>query len=163
MKYLAILKDSVREALDSKVLYFTVGLSCLVILAVASVSFKPEPAEKGLGTILASLPGGKAGFGMPKAPLQYEVENFRQLNDASRPWEREYAFNLVVKEQEAGVFKLFVWVSHLQNLSGDEETLRPEDREARKRLLKLQREAAEVPREKLEEFLNERMRQEIAQ
>src|SRR5262249_36008487 len=60
-------------------------------------------------------------------------------------------------------FKLFVWVSHLQNLSGDEETLRPEDREARKRLLKLQREAAEVPREKLEEFLNERMRQEIAQ
>jgi ABC-type transport system involved in multi-copper enzyme maturation permease subunit len=69
----------------------------------------------------------------------------------------------VVREEEAGVFKLFVWVANLQNLVGDEEKLNPEDRAARKRLLKLQREAAEVPREKLEEFLNERMRQEIAQ
>ena len=45
MKFLAILKDSLREAIDCKVLYVMVGLSCLVTLVVASLSFKPLPAE----------------------------------------------------------------------------------------------------------------------
>lgn len=46
MRYMAILKDSMREALDSKVLYVMIGLSTIVILVVASLSFKPLPAEK---------------------------------------------------------------------------------------------------------------------
>ena len=58
MKYLAILKDSLREALDSKVLYFTVGLSCLVIAAVASISYRPQPAEQGLRACQAAQGGG---------------------------------------------------------------------------------------------------------
>jgi ABC-type transport system involved in multi-copper enzyme maturation permease subunit len=48
MKYLAILKDSVREALDSTVLYVMIGLSTLVILFVATLSFRPLAAEKTL-------------------------------------------------------------------------------------------------------------------
>ena len=47
MKYLAILKDSWREALDSKVLYALLILSLLVIVGVASISFQPKPPEKG--------------------------------------------------------------------------------------------------------------------
>ncbi|MSQ96381.1 MAG: hypothetical protein EXR98_17760 [Gemmataceae bacterium] len=46
MKYIAILKDSIREALDSRVLYVMFVLSALVILAVSSMSFKLLPAER---------------------------------------------------------------------------------------------------------------------
>lgn len=52
MKYFAILKDSFREAIDSKVLYVMIGLSALVILFVATLSFKPLPAEKTMGKIV---------------------------------------------------------------------------------------------------------------
>jgi ABC-type transport system involved in multi-copper enzyme maturation permease subunit len=45
MKYLAILKDSLREALDNKVMYVTVGLSLLVTLVLLSVGFDPLPPE----------------------------------------------------------------------------------------------------------------------
>ena len=41
MKYLAILKDSVREAMDTTVFYVTAGLSLLLILFVSSISFRP--------------------------------------------------------------------------------------------------------------------------
>jgi len=48
MKFLAILKDSFREALDSKVFYAMIGLSLLLILLVGSVSFKPLSADEAL-------------------------------------------------------------------------------------------------------------------
>ena len=53
MKFLAILKDSLREALDSKVLYALLILSALVIVGVASISFKPRPAELGISDIVS--------------------------------------------------------------------------------------------------------------
>jgi ABC-type transport system involved in multi-copper enzyme maturation permease subunit len=46
MRYFAILKDSLREAWDSWVLLGLLALSTLVILFVASLSFKPLSAEK---------------------------------------------------------------------------------------------------------------------
>lgn len=46
MKYLAILKDSVRETIDSKVIYVLVALSGLLTLFVLTVSVKPQTAEK---------------------------------------------------------------------------------------------------------------------
>jgi ABC-type transport system involved in multi-copper enzyme maturation permease subunit len=52
MKYLAILKDSLREALDSTVLYVMIGLSTLVILFVATLSFKPLAAEKTMAKLV---------------------------------------------------------------------------------------------------------------
>jgi len=45
MKFLAILKDSVREAVDSKVFFVMLGLSTLMIFLAASLSFKPQPAK----------------------------------------------------------------------------------------------------------------------
>ncbi len=45
MKYLAILKDSFREALDSKIIYVMFGISVLVILVVATMSFEPSSPE----------------------------------------------------------------------------------------------------------------------
>lgn len=46
MKFLAILKDSLREAMDTKVIYFTLGLSVLLILLTASLSFRPVPVDE---------------------------------------------------------------------------------------------------------------------
>ena len=45
MKFLATLKDSFREAVDSKVFYVMVGLSSLVILIVASISYHPVTVQ----------------------------------------------------------------------------------------------------------------------
>jgi ABC-type transport system involved in multi-copper enzyme maturation permease subunit len=52
MKFWAILRDSVREAVDNKVLYVMLGLACLVILVVATMSFEPKPAEDMMKTLV---------------------------------------------------------------------------------------------------------------
>jgi ABC-type transport system involved in multi-copper enzyme maturation permease subunit len=44
VKYLALLKDSLREAVDTKVFFVMVALSTLVIVLVASLGFQPRPA-----------------------------------------------------------------------------------------------------------------------
>jgi len=44
VKYLALLKDSFREAVDTKVFFVMVALSTIVILLVASLGFQPRPA-----------------------------------------------------------------------------------------------------------------------
>src|SRR5437867_1402382 len=46
MRYLAILKDSLREAIDFKIIYVMFGLSALVTLIVASMSFTPQKADR---------------------------------------------------------------------------------------------------------------------
>lgn len=168
MKYLAILRDSLRETLDSKVLYAMIILSVLVIVGVGSISFHAQPAEKGLESILARFPGARSGFGMPPPILRYEIEDFKQLNDGPA-WEGQYRFDLVVKELPAkdaegkeqdtkGAFRALVWVHGLQL---DEESLTHEDREARRRLVMMREQAQDVPREELNRWVNEKMREEI--
>jgi len=67
MRYLAILKDSFREALDAKVMYVLFSLSTVAILAVGTLSFRPlsakvtmdqffpDPARKDLVLIFVAL------------------------------------------------------------------------------------------------------------
>lgn len=170
MKYLAILKDSWREALDSKVLYILLGLSILVIIGVASISFTPKPADKGMEAILDRFPGARVqmGFASSQGPLQYALENFEQLNQ-SPPWDGEYRFDILVKEvpmpgqdgkekPSEGAFRTMVWVWSLQK---EESELSQEDRDARKRLLAMREQAQNIPPEALEKFMNEKMRTEI--
>ena len=45
MRYLAILKDSFREAVDSKVMYVLFALTVCAVAIVATISFKPLPAR----------------------------------------------------------------------------------------------------------------------
>ncbi|MCI0461341.1 MAG: ABC transporter permease subunit [Gemmataceae bacterium] len=58
MKYLAILKDSVREALDTKVIYVMIGLSLLVTVFVLMTSFKPMSAKE----VMQDAVTGKIAF-----------------------------------------------------------------------------------------------------
>jgi hypothetical protein len=46
VKFIAILKDSLREAIDAKVFYVMVGLSAVLTLLAATVTFTPKPAGK---------------------------------------------------------------------------------------------------------------------
>jgi len=52
MKFLAILRDSLREAVDSKIIYVMMGISLLVTLFVLTMSFKPVPAEQMMTRLL---------------------------------------------------------------------------------------------------------------
>lgn len=55
-QFVAILKDSFREAVDGFVIYLMLGLSALLILLVASISYRPAPAADALPTLLERQP-----------------------------------------------------------------------------------------------------------
>jgi ABC-type transport system involved in multi-copper enzyme maturation permease subunit len=172
MTFLAILKDSWRETLDSKVLYFMLALSLLVVVGVASISFQPKPADKGLEAIFERFPGNRLRLGAfvnRSGPLRYELHDFQQLNDA-KPWDGEYRFDLIVREvaipnpegkeeSSEGSFPAIVWITGIQ---GDETNLSAEDREARKRLLAMREQAQNLPPEELKKFLNEKTLEEVS-
>src|SRR5947209_5703223 len=106
MKYLAILKDSLREAIDSKVFYVMFFLSGLVILVVASISYRPVTVEDEVTRFteratwlfgrLANQPGQSA------AALHWSVVDFRQTRGTpDQPWDGDYRFSIVVEFPQA--------------------------------------------------------------
>jgi ABC-type transport system involved in multi-copper enzyme maturation permease subunit len=50
--FIAILKDSFREAVDGFVIYLMLALSALLIILVASISFTPDPPEEALPKVV---------------------------------------------------------------------------------------------------------------
>jgi ABC-type transport system involved in multi-copper enzyme maturation permease subunit len=66
MKFIAILKDSLREAIDAKVFYVMVGLSLLLILLGMTATFSPRP-------------GGKMVMEMASIPLSIDLKNLDPL------------------------------------------------------------------------------------
>jgi ABC-type transport system involved in multi-copper enzyme maturation permease subunit len=95
MKYFAILKDSLREALDSKVLYVTLGLSGILILVLASLSFRPVTMQEEVESLTNML---NLVFRLQanNANLKFEMREFRQVNDAPEPWRGDYHFLFVI-------------------------------------------------------------------
>jgi ABC-type transport system involved in multi-copper enzyme maturation permease subunit len=108
MKYFAILKDSLREAIDTKVMYFMLALSICLILFVGSIGFKPVPAEEAIPYMvndesfhLVFPERGKSATLVAKKywfASQLQVEHLVQLTDASSPSSRDYSFTLTVRE-----------------------------------------------------------------
>ena len=103
MKLFAILKDSFREALDTKVLYLTVPLSLLFVLFVFSISFKPLDVRSEANN-LASEFNANVDQAVSKGNLQlgaqrphFSVANFEETKPEAQPWERGYHFQLVVE------------------------------------------------------------------
>jgi len=99
MKFLAILRDSLRESLDAKVIYALIAMSVLAVLAAFSISYVAEPGGQGLQTVMSELPGARAAFGKP--PLHYDVEKFTQINGDRPAWEGKFKYDLVVTENQA--------------------------------------------------------------
>jgi ABC-type transport system involved in multi-copper enzyme maturation permease subunit len=99
MKYLAILRDSVLEAIDTKVFYFMMGLSFLVILIIASVSYRPVSVEEEVTTFTESMSALMDWASKGRAP-HWAVTGFQQTNDAAEPWNGDYRFTFVVRFQD---------------------------------------------------------------
>lgn len=146
MKYLAILKDSVREALDSKVLYVLMILSVLLILIVAGMTFEPQPASIGLLSILRRFPGATASpFQEPT--LNYDLIDLEQVEgDKHRPWDGRYGFTLIVSEKKQQAWTFLVW---LWTLEIPEEERDPQDVELRKRFIELRDRSQKVEKSDL--------------
>jgi ABC-type transport system involved in multi-copper enzyme maturation permease subunit len=107
MKYLAILKDSLREAIDTKVMYFMIALSIILMLFIASIGYRPVPAEDAIPSIVNErafrmvIPErGKSNTIIQKQWMgsQMSVSNIRQLTEASAPSARDYSFTLTIRE-----------------------------------------------------------------
>lgn len=102
MKFYAFLKDSYREAINGWVLQAMLLLSFLLVLFIASISFRPQPLNEQLGTsigfinkILPTSPE-YPNMGSPK----FSVENFSETNPIE-PWKSDYTFDFVVTSPSA--------------------------------------------------------------
>jgi ABC-type transport system involved in multi-copper enzyme maturation permease subunit len=132
MKYLALLRDSFREALDSKVIYFTFGLSALLVLFLLSVSFRPITARDQAEQVCSVMnwASGLETTGKPgRKPFEFDVTEFNRPDDALPPWEGDYRIVVtmytpgpLVGSQEAAekkkllyrdLYVRFFWLDHL--------------------------------------------------
>src|SRR5262245_6131762 len=94
-KYLSILKDSLREAIDTKVLYATLAVSCLVVLLVGSTTFEPIPVERQFRRA-ARLLTALTAINPKEKGTRHDVESFEESAAAGRPWEGQYHFDYVI-------------------------------------------------------------------
>lgn len=103
MKYLAILKDSLLEALDSKVLYVMVGLSLVVIILIGSVSYHPASVEVDAPRILEHQ---RSMYGEGGVSVEWRfdhIEDFQTFKNGTEvpkdqrtePWLYDYHFVVV--------------------------------------------------------------------
>jgi len=100
MKFIAILKDSLRETLDVKLFYVTVAISVLTLVLVCSIVYKPVPIDKQLGFITtlqnAALRQQMQQRTNGRVRLQVEFENIERLDDRKEPWLGDYRFDYVI-------------------------------------------------------------------
>jgi ABC-type transport system involved in multi-copper enzyme maturation permease subunit len=106
MKYLALLKDSLRETIDSKVFFVTLAISVLAILGLASLKLEADPPDKGLQEIASRFADGM----MVDLPVvgkikisqerfaEYSIQDLENVSDASKPWAAEYHFIVEAKD-----------------------------------------------------------------
>ncbi len=101
MKFLALMKDSLREAVDAKVFYVTVAISLLLVLAVGSVSFRPLTADEEIAG-RAQLPWMLKFLIIAKTQESAEsftvhIADFENVNKVdAEPWKGDYRFNVVL-------------------------------------------------------------------
>ncbi len=166
LKFVAIMRDSLQETLDSKVLYAMVALSGLVILGAASIGFEPKSPEKGIESILRRLPGAKGNpLVAQEPPLRYELQDFKQTNE-NKPWDSDYHFTIVVHEKPIegdgpgnnpiagkGIFRFMVYV--VSATQTEEDDMTEQEREARERFHQFQRDAMHGQTDKINKFVKD--------
>ena len=100
MKFLPILKDSLREALDTKVFYVMVGFSLLVIMLVGSLGYHPVSVEEEAHRLTDQMTWILAHFGgkdRPEMQQRWDIKDFEQLQPSAAPWKSGYRFALTVE------------------------------------------------------------------
>ncbi len=113
MKFLAFLRDSFREAVDGFVIYVMLGLSALVVVLAASISFTPLEPDKAFAEIAKKFPqafqnrgadnqpvGVRIGTGLTTQyiglPCEYTVAEVQRM-DAGGGGNGTYKFRLTAK------------------------------------------------------------------
>lgn len=100
MKFLAILKDSYKEAVSGWVLQALMIMAGLLMIFVVGLSFRPlspeEDIERNFG-ILNLFLRNDPNVGRP----EWHVENFVQLNAPEPYWRGNYKFDVVVRSPSA--------------------------------------------------------------
>lgn len=113
MKFLAFLRDSYREAVDGFVIYVMLGLSALVIILAASISFTPAEPDKAFPEIVKKFGlafrnrgadnepvGNRIGSGLAtryiSLPADYAAAEVQRM-DAGRGSDGTYKMRLTVK------------------------------------------------------------------
>ena len=104
MKPLAILRDSLREAWDSKILLVMLVLSAIFLALVASIGYSPASPDAVLQAYRNDLSNGivYANRGKIFFPSQslagYQVTDVETVRAASNPADGEYRFTVVVTQ-----------------------------------------------------------------
>jgi len=113
MKFLAFLRDSFREAVDGFVIYVMLGLSALVIVLAASISFSPAEPDKAFADIAKKCPlavqnrgadnqpvGVRIGTGLATQyiglPCEYSVAEVQRMDAGTGP-DGTYKLRLTAK------------------------------------------------------------------
>ncbi len=96
MKFIAILRDSLREAIDTKIFYVTIGLSLLFVLFLFTFSFRPVRVEDQVNRLTETFTefSDKVLPKEIKRPV-FRIADFNQSNPGGEPWERNYQFDFV--------------------------------------------------------------------
>jgi ABC-type transport system involved in multi-copper enzyme maturation permease subunit len=100
MKYLAMLKDSLRETIDSKVFIVVLAISALFIGIMATLTLTPNPPQAGLEKLVQKISDGAQEVDVPVVGRMKATQSFTEYSllelqgpeDTSRPWEAEYHF-----------------------------------------------------------------------
>jgi ABC-type transport system involved in multi-copper enzyme maturation permease subunit len=100
MKYLAILRDSLREAIDTKVFYLTVAISALVSLLVLTVSYTPVPMQDAVEqftdfmNLVTRTRNPQAAKMQLAGVRETQVTEFKRLDNGTEPWTGNYEFTM---------------------------------------------------------------------
>jgi ABC-type transport system involved in multi-copper enzyme maturation permease subunit len=117
VKFLAILKDSLREALDTKVFYVMAALSLLVIGLIGSVGYRPVSVEEEAHRFTDQATWLLAHFGEQHkmgAPQRWDIKDFEQTQPGAAPWQTGYRFAFTIEfpdeEQAKQAHKVQKWM-----------------------------------------------------
>jgi ABC-type transport system involved in multi-copper enzyme maturation permease subunit len=116
VQFLAILRDSFREAVDGFLIYVMLGLSALAIVLIASLSFEPAPPSEAFttiaqkfGTAYPNRGGGKEQIGIVvrrgpfnqalPLPIEFAATDVQRM-DAGTGSSGSYKFRLTAKPKD---------------------------------------------------------------
>ena len=88
-QFIAILKDSYREAMDGFIIYVMLALALVMVILIGSISYEPEPAADALPEVLQQFNFVFPNRGKSQAPinivtpLSYKATDTSQASDGS--------------------------------------------------------------------------------
>jgi ABC-type transport system involved in multi-copper enzyme maturation permease subunit len=107
MKFVAMLKDSLRETIDSKVFFVVIAISVLFVGLMATLQLTPQPPEYAMRQLVDTLPdtlqqanlGIFGRFKVGDTLTRWKLEDLETAEGTTRPWEGEYHFTLEARDQ----------------------------------------------------------------